>query len=275
MKKDLVTKENNEVVVHAESGSMGAADNIESQDIVIPRVWLMQSNSTLVEDEIWKSGDFVHSIDEVLLGNGRNTRKEEKPINFIPFALYRTMRTLENKQWIKTEDYHPSMRSLPYEEIVTRGEEMITIHRQITMNYLGILADQVREIELDGEKIAIGKPVCICFKSSAGNKAAKDMATKINDLAVFRKPSWFKNFILSAEPKENSKGKKFYAWNAKQGETSTEAQQKAAAMLCEQYNKNKVSFRVDDTDEEVAPEENAKPQNSEFRDTASKKDIRF
>lgn len=60
--------------------------NVSSQDIVIPKIMIMQKMSEAVEREVAVEGDFIDSLSEEKLGSIK------EPLRFIPFHM--------NKTWI-------------------------------------------------------------------------------------------------------------------------------------------------------------------------------
>lgn len=258
-KKELVKKETAELVVQSETGSMGASDSFDSEDILIPKIMLVQDKAQWVEDNVAKAGDYLNSLTEESMGD-----KDSVPLKFIAFAKYKTLQIRHDGNWKETQDWHPSMRALPYEEMV----DGVKVNNLATINYLGFLAGEVTEVD-DGVFMAM--PYCIQFKGGSA-MAGKSYDTALNNLKMFKKPSWFKVFDISAVRAKNKDNKSFYKWIVKQAETATEAQQKAAMMLCEQYNANKEAYKVDDKDDSETPET---VNTTETATADAKKNIKF
>ncbi|MCK5139394.1 MAG: hypothetical protein KAQ85_06095, partial [Thermodesulfovibrionia bacterium] len=97
----------------------------------------MQAISKLVEEEKAKQGDFIHSLDEVVIGS-----KEDKPVEFIALGMYKTLQTYEDNKYIKTESLTPENSSLPWEEVINGA----VVNRTKTMNYYVIRPDDVENM---------------------------------------------------------------------------------------------------------------------------------
>ena len=110
MTKEVTVKESNEVSTNVQS-SGNFSQGVDASDIIIPKILLMQAISQLVEQDKAKQGDFIHSLDEVVVGS-----KEDKPVEFIPLGMYKTLQTYEDNKYIKTESLTPENANLPYEE---------------------------------------------------------------------------------------------------------------------------------------------------------------
>ena len=166
----------------------GAGTKVDSTDILIPRVWCMQSNSDLVDKKKATKGDFVNSVDETVLGSA------EKPLEFIAFDSFKTMRTFIDNKYEKTEMFEPSFAALPWEEEVN-GQ---LIKRQTVINYYILLTEDIKQ--------GIPFPMVLSFKSTS-MQAGKKLATIFKKLEMFKKPSAAKVFKLSNHQEENDKGK--------------------------------------------------------------------
>jgi hypothetical protein len=108
-KNEVTTKEETAVSVNAQSSGT-FSESVDASDIIIPKVLLMQAISQLVEQDKAKQGDFVHSLDEVVVG-----AKEDKPVEFIVLGMFKTLQTYEDNKYVKTESLTPENAGLPYE----------------------------------------------------------------------------------------------------------------------------------------------------------------
>ncbi len=231
-------KENKEVAVKEEtavstnvqsSGSFSAG--VDASDIIIPKVLLMQAISQLVEQEKAKQGDFVHSLDEVVIG-----AKEDKPVEFIVLGMFKTLQTYEDDKYIKTESLTPENANLPYEEVVNG----VKVNRTKTMNYYVIRPEDVENMSVF--------PMVITFKRTS-LKGGKKLATKLMMLEEFGAEVYMKTFKLVARQEEGDKGK-YYVMDIVDGRKSNDIEVKQAIKWSERLKTSAV--QVHDADEEQA-----------------------
>jgi hypothetical protein len=190
----------------------------------------MQSISELVENEKAKSGDFVHSLDEVVIG-----KKEEKPVEFIVLGdMYKTIQTYEDDKYIKTESYTPENANLPYEEVVND----VKVNRTTTMNYYVIRPEDVDNMSVF--------PMVITFKRTSF-KAGKKLATKLVMLEEFGAETYQKTFKLVAKQEEGDKGK-YYVMDILDGRKSNDVEIKQAEKWRERLKVT--AMQVHEADEE-------------------------
>jgi hypothetical protein len=81
MEKEIIDRSEGEVGEAIDLDSFGASP-LSSQDIIMPKILVMQGLSKLVTDGKAKLGDFVDSMTSEVIGH-----IEDKPIEFIPFHL--------------------------------------------------------------------------------------------------------------------------------------------------------------------------------------------
>jgi len=209
-KNEVVAQASTEVAVSAESsGTFGS--QISAEDIILPKILLMQSISELVEDDTnaAKSGDFVHSLDEVVVGS-----KANNPVEFIALGMYKTIQTFEDNKYVKTESWSPELAQLAYEE--TLGGKVV--NRNTVMNYYVIRPSDIESMQVF--------PFVISFKRTS-LKGGKKLATKLMMLEEFGAEMYAKTFKLVAKQEEGDKGK-YYVMDIVDGRKSNEVEIKQA-----------------------------------------------
>lgn len=226
-KKEVVTKQETELAPLNAENSIGAS--IDASDIMIPKVLLMQAISKLVEEEKAKQGDFIHSLDEVVIGS-----KEDKPVEFIALGMYKTLQTYEDNKYIKTESLTPENSSLPWEEVINGA----VVNRTKTMNYYVIRPDDVENMTVF--------PMVVTFKRTS-LRGGKKLATKLMMLEEFNAACYAKTFKLVARQEEGEKGK-YYVMDIVDGRKSSEIEVKHAMKWAERLKTT--SIKVHDADEE-------------------------
>ena len=228
---EVAVKEKSEVSTDVQVSSGSFSADVDASDIIIPKVLLMQAISQLVEAEKAKQGDFVHSLDENIIG-----AKEDKPVEFITLGMYKTLQTYENNKYVKTESLTPENAALPYEEI--KGG--VTINRSKTMNYYVIRPEDV-------ENMAVF-PMVITFKRTS-LKGGKKLATKLMMLEEFGAEIYAKTFKLIARQEEGEKGK-YYVMDIVDGRKSNDVELKQALKWTTRLKTD--DAKVHEADEEAA-----------------------
>lgn len=208
---------------HKVSGSF------DSSDIILPKILLMQSISQLVEAEKFRAGDFVHSLDETLIG-----KKEEKPIEFIALGRFETLQTYEDNKYVKTESVTYENKRLPYEETVSG----VKVNRNLTNNYY------VLRVE-DFESMTVF-PMVITFKRTSF-KAGKKLNTKITMLEDFGAACYAKTFKLVAKSEEGDKGK-YYVLDILDGRKCNDVEVKQSVRWADRLKATNVVVHEEDED---------------------------
>ena len=221
---NLVESNGNDVSTEVVESSLG----LTAQDVMIPKVLLMQKMSQLVENEDndIKEGDFVHSLSEEIIGD------KNKPLSVVVIGMFKTVIISENGEYARTESWTPELAKLPYEETV----DGVTVNRSTALNYYVLLKKDIAEME--------AFPHVITFKRT-GVKAGKTLGTHLLMLEDFGKKPYFKNFILGAKKEKGDKGS-YYVWDIKKGETSSEEEQAIAKRWTERLTTMKVNIHDDE-----------------------------
>lgn len=236
--KEVAVKESTEVSTDVQASSGTFSSGVDASDIIIPKILLMQAISQLVEAEKAKQGDFVHSLDEVVVGS-----KEDKPVEFIPLGMFKTLQTYENNNYVKTESLTPENAALPYEEVING----VTVNRTKTMNYYVIRPDDVENMSVF--------PMVITFKRTS-LKGGKKLATKLMMLEEFGAEIYMKTFKLVAKQEEGEKGK-YYVMDIVDGRKSNDIEVKQAIKWSERLKTQGV--KVHDADEEATASTQSAP----------------
>lgn len=228
-KKEVVKKDDGELVAGGTS-SGNFSKGIDSDDLMIPKILLMQAISKLVDAEKAKAGDFVHSLDEDVIG-----KKEEKPVEFIALGMFKTLQTYENDEYVKTEPLTATNKDLPYSE----ERNGVTINRTKTMNYYALRTDDIAAMT--------PFPYVITFKRTS-LKGGRKLATKLTMLEDFGAEIYAKTFNLVAKSEEGEKGK-YYVMDVTDGRRCTDIEVKVAKKWTERLEATSVT--IHETDDEV------------------------
>lgn len=168
--KEVAVKEENKVAMPAmDASAWGATPNISSNDVIIPRIMLMQAMTKRVVDGEAAFGEFRESLNNELLG------KFDKGFEIVPFHMEKVFveydASEDDKQFLRVVPITPMNEDLPYEDKEKSPEgKMIEITRDRVMNFYCLRPE---EIEIGG---AI--PYIVSFRRSS-LKAGKKLATQM------------------------------------------------------------------------------------------------
>lgn len=255
MNKDIAVKTAGGLQVHTKSNLMGVASNLSSQDVAIPSLILMQSNSVFAqEDDDINAGDFLHSVTKEVWG-----KKDKEPVEMVFFYMFKTQivsDVTDTKKWLSTLQWEDEMENAEYEQVI----EGRTIRYEKCYNYVCYKADSAREITnpVTGEMTATASPIVVKFKGGS-LKNGKRLNQVFEDYMSFGAPSWATTFFLTAKFEENDRGNKYWAYDFKRGEQTTPTQQMAAETRCRQFTESQESIKV--IDEETPADIEVEPRN--------------
>lgn len=190
MKKELEVKsqEANLTVLSASDANLWGNDQIGSNDIIIPRILVMQGLSEFVTSGKAKFGDFVNSLSEKVVGSIAS------PMEFIPFYIDKVQKVSKevNGKYVidHFEPLTPINEKYPWEDF----KDGKKIKRENSYNVYAVLP---------GYEL----PVMLTFKSTS-IKTGKEIATQMYAINMqTRKIAPCSSvMILSGEKKQNDKG---------------------------------------------------------------------
>lgn len=146
---------------HEEMGS----SSIDSSDIQIPRLHLLQGLSEGVATGDFKMGDILHTADQEVLGGIKN------PLKIIPFHMSKVnqkFRTdINPKEYVLTEDWHPDL-DWEEENYVWEKNDGTSITCKVNNFKTYIMHAVVVDDNID-----FSLPISITFRSSAGKDGQK------------------------------------------------------------------------------------------------------
>lgn len=156
---NITKKQETALVVAGAEASEWGTNELSTQDIVIPKILLMQGLSELVSSGKAKLGDYMDSVEESKLGGVDN------PIEIIPFQMEKFWihQKFNGKrfEYARTEKMTPENQSLPW-DYVENGNKM---RRLYTFNFYVIIPGKTL-------------PYLISFSSTSA-KAGKELATQM------------------------------------------------------------------------------------------------
>lgn len=169
-------------------------DQIDSRDILLPRVLVMQGLSKFVAEDKARMGEFRDSLDAKLLGS------KDTAMEFIPFYSNKTwvvFKLEKGKQvYVATIPMTPHNMNLEREETI----DGVEFKRYMCINYFVLLPSEIAA----GEAF----PYSISFRSTS-YKAGRKLETQKAKYRAIKKPISWKTMNLTTALQENDKGK-FY-----------------------------------------------------------------
>ena len=113
-----IVEKKNEVAMP--TGSWGAADNLNVDEITLGRIWLMQALSGFVTDERAKQGEYRDSVSGDLLGDSKN------PLEIMILGRYLTWMIMDGQEYKETLPVTDKNRGWSYhaEGGVTRSKTL-------------------------------------------------------------------------------------------------------------------------------------------------------
>lgn len=188
----------------------GAAEDLTSTDLVIAKIFHQQALSKFASDGAAAPGDWCDSL------TGEILAKRDQELQLIIFSSFKKLliSKLEGSayKWSSTEDVTPANALLPWEEVLSNGDQ---IRRQLQYNYFGLLVNKLDEM-----------PYVLSFQSSK-IKAAKKLNTMFAKLSRLNLPSAAYIFNFKSVKETGEKGS-WYGVEVSQGEKTNTAQQEVA-----------------------------------------------
>ena len=246
----LKTKDSNVAVTDTTNDMDWGLDAVDSTDIVIPKLLIMQSTSHLVAEEKAQFGDLVNSVSGEVLGSCRE--KDNKPVKFICIK--------EEKLWVELEKVGDKYEFRRNKERTTANDKSqleweengAQWRRDRTLNYFILL-----ERDLGN---AMPFPYVLSFRRSSFG-AGKVLSTHLLNCkaAIMKAKDTGQNitapmtppgtiFELTGKKTQNDKGTFYVLQTNRVSETSQEGVAKAAEWI---KTLRTQKFNVDQSDLEV------------------------
>lgn len=200
--------------------------NIEAgtDDMLIPKILLQQKTSDGVEAGIAKPGDFMDSVEQVVLGG------EKDAVEIIIFDSFKTLVTMRGREFVSIEPYTAENAGLPWQD----GD----LSRTKTFNFYCLLA---------GDEV--GLPYVLSL-SRTSTKAAKTIITAIKKLSFMKKPMAAKTFLLTSRKESNDKGSWFVV-DVKMGRDTSPTELKGAYEWFQNIRKGAVKATIHEPEQRV------------------------
>lgn len=198
---------------------------LDTSDILIPRVLLMQPMSELVTSDRVKVGDLLKSTTKEVLGN------KENPFKFIPILSFKTW-ILEEKigQRFEFRGIEEMNAGNKDDELEWKDATGNTFRRNRCINFYALLPEDIRTERNALEAAGRGElpdpddallPILISFQRT-GYQAGKELITHFAKAQHFQIPPAVTTFQMRSVMEKNDKGTYYVPAVDKFGKTSVE-----------------------------------------------------
>lgn len=167
-------------------------EGLDNDDVIIPKIHLMQFTSEAVQAGQAKPGDFRDSMDvEKLLGSVKN------PVELIFFGSFKSWWVFHDDEYVQTVPMTAANKGWEREETGENGE---VITRKPLLSFYCVSPTDIAKGEVF--------PYVLTFKSTS-YYTGKKLATYAAQLRMKKKPLAAKTFTIGCHKEENDKGKYF------------------------------------------------------------------
>ena len=233
----------NSIALHEDLQGGWGTEEVDSSDIIIPKLLLMHGQSMLVQDGNANIGDLVKSTNKKIVA----TRKSGEGVKVIPFMLYKTWvneAKIEGKwKWRGEEPLTAKNADLPWNGY--QDEEGNEARRSSALNFYAMLAEDI------GEEIAL--PVRLQFKRTS-KKAGAAIAHFFGECKMQKKPGCMRVWTIGSDVVKADET--YQVFTSAMGEESTVEQIAACKQWYLEIQKNRAKFTDHEEEEEEAVEAN-------------------
>lgn len=221
------------------------AENVTSEQIIIPKIMLMQPMSELVTEGIARIGEFRSSLEkDKCLGS------DKSPVEVIIFGSFNTWNVFIDNEYATSVPITVDNVHSPREEVGPNGEK---ITRSRVLNFYCLLPKDIKS----GEAF----PFVLSCKGTS-EKAGRTLSTHFMKLKMFKKPTAAWVFGVKSVKETNDKGT-FFVMDVEKLRDSTPEEVAAAYDWYTVLQKSAV--KVDDSELGGAPTYGRTTQPSELR----------
>lgn len=206
--------------------------HLSTEDLVIPRILLMQATSDHVKKKKAHFGDIIESAGETVIGSA------EKPVEIIPFSVRKIWNVYKgtsktkpvDREYLRTEEVTAQNENLPYDDM----EDGFAITREKVYNVYCLLPDDL-----------MGLPYVLALKRTS-TKVAKAIVTQMYFRNAKAKLPPYASVIEIGTKEEAGENGSYMVFTAKVKRLATEEEKTA----CQDWL-NQIAVMKEDVDEEV------------------------
>ena len=235
--KELVVGGNYEVSADLASEfeglGLGAGEEIDSMDILIPRLTLAQGLTKAVAKGKVPVGNYFNSTDLNVLGDS------VEALVISSYKIWQEYKVVPNgkDEYLGTIDYYGN-ENLPYQYKNEKGEDC---SRKQVLGFYCLLLDEIKK--------GVAFPYVIDFKG-ASKKAGRELTSHFAKLRSVNLPSFAKVFNFGTELVEDEHT--YYVKTVDMGRNITAEELGAVKNWITELKKNKDRIKVDDSEEREA-----------------------
>lgn len=228
------------LVIPEELAGDWGAEEVTSDDVIIPKLLLMHGQSELVQDDKASQGEIIRSTDHVKLAPKGGT------VEVIPFMMYKTWINKEFEDgryvWRGEEPLTPANSDLPWEYTGEGGSQW---RRDRAYNYYALVVKDLAEGRFQ-------LPIRLQFQRTS-HKAGKQIANWFSECKMEKKPPALKHWNIGAELIKGEKHNYFIFKVDMGGDTTMEELQTCHKWYME-VSKNRENYKDHNVQEEATVE---------------------
>lgn len=242
MEKQVVTSDTKNKALSAQmpTGAWGT-ENVRSENILIPQVYLMQGQSKAVQQEKAKVGEIIESVTGKVLGG------PTKPFEFIPISTFDTFMVQREEtpgdwKFLRTEKVTPA--NIKHKEQANWLSKCPDTGKQLKWTY------EIKFLVLPYDNYANTLPHVLGFRSTS-LRAGKALTNHFSNCRIDNVPPASKVMRVSSN-KVTKNGKTFSVYDVSEGTKTTSEQQLVAYKWFKEFQKG--TAVVHETEEDANTE---------------------
>lgn len=246
--KDLTVK-SNEVATKAatemaefkgqfnSSLGLGAGDNVDNEDIILPKLQLVQALSQAVTDKEAEAGKYYNTVDKVELGDSLDI------IVMSSVKLWQVFKEVPAGKGGKTkQEYVETIDFLGNEDLeINEDNGTDKIHRDKLLRFYVLLVSDLKD--------GMAFPHVVDFKRSS-YKAGRELQTKFARLRSVGLPSYAKVFTLGVQFIQDEHD--YYVKTISAGRNISSEELAQVEQWVVELQKNKQKYKADESEEKEA-----------------------
>lgn len=238
--KDLAVKAASELAEFKgqfnSSLGLGAGENIDNEDIILPKLQLVQALSQAVTDKLATAGEYFNTVDKVAIGSSTDI------IVMSSVKLWQVFKEVSVKgkkkmEYVETIDFLGN-EELPIDEEQADGS---VIHRDKLLRFYVLLVSDLKD--------GMAFPHVVDFKRSS-YKAGRELQTKFARLRSVGLPSYAKVFTLGTQLIQDEHD--YYVKTVSVGRNISADELSQVENWIVELQKNKQKYKADESEEKEA-----------------------
>lgn len=234
--KELAVTENQSTGLPAIADQL-AELGVSAQDLIIPKLLLMQNTSEYVGDKKAAMGDIVNSQSlEVVGGIG-------KDLAIVPLKMYKTWRVYNmdsgQPEFVRQDAVTAQNEKLPWEDMEEIDGKKVPIRRDLCLNFFVLLRTDLE----NGDAF----PLVVSFKRTS-TQAGRQLATHLFKMACLGRLPYSQTQVLQVKAQKKDKNT-YGVYEIAKGAELTEEQKQLAGDWLKRLAS--ITYKVDESEDEV------------------------